>query len=121
VPAGFPGYVTYLVVAAFVPSTGLFRTAQPFINWRAFSFTCFFIILVSLLWEATLAIPYGWWGYRAAAMLGLTIGAWSQLPVEAVGVWLAVSFATVIGYEVVKLWLATGKRAREAFFGVRPP
>jgi hypothetical protein len=121
VPAGFPWYVTYLVVAAFVPSTGFFRTAQPFINWRAFSFTFFFIVLVSLLWEATLAIPYGWWAYRAAAMLGLTIGAWSQLPVEAVGVWLAVSFTTVIGYEVVKIWLATGKRALEAFFGVQPP
>jgi hypothetical protein len=121
VPAGFPWDVTYLVVAAFVPSAGFFRTAQPFINWRAFSFTFFFIVLVSLLWEATLALPYGWWGYRAAAMLGLTIGAWSQLPVEAVCVWLAVSFTTVIGYEVVKIWLATGKRALEAFFGVQRP
>src|SRR5262249_14041572 len=46
VPAGFPGYVTYLVLPAFVPSAGLFRTAQPFINWRAFGFTCFFIVLV---------------------------------------------------------------------------
>jgi len=116
VPAGFPWYITYLVAAAFVPSAGFFRTAQPFINWRAFSFTFFVIVLVSLLWEATLALPYGWWGYRATAMLGLTIGAWSQLPVEAVSVWLAVSFTTVIGYEVVKIWLATGKRALEAFF-----
>ena len=94
---------------------------QPFINWRAFSFTFFVIVLVSLLWEATLALPYGWWGYRATAMLGLTIGAWSQLPVEAVSVWLAASFTTVIGYEVVKIWLATGKRALEAFFGVQRP
>src|SRR5205823_8152071 len=105
----------------FVPSAGFFRTAQPFINWRAFSFTFFVIVLVSLLWEATLALPYGWWGYRATAMLGLTIGAWSQLQVEAVSVWLAVSFTTVIGYEVVKIWLATAKRALAAFFGVRAP
>jgi hypothetical protein len=119
-PAGFPWYVTYLVVASFVPSAGFFRTAQPCINWRAFSFTFFFMVLVSLLWEATLALPYGWWGYRAEAMLGLTIGAWSQLPVEAVWVWLAVSFTTVISYEVVKIWLATGKQALEAFFGVQP-
>src|SRR5215813_6341277 len=41
-PAGFPWYVTYLVVASFVPSAGFFRTAQPYINWRAFSFTFFF-------------------------------------------------------------------------------
>ena len=121
VPAGFPWYVTYLVVAGFVPSAGFFRIAQPFINWRAFSFTFFFIVLVSLLWEATLALPYGWWGYRTTAMLGLTIGAWSQLPVEAVWVWLAVSFTTVISYEVVKIWLAMGKRALEAFFGVQAP
>src|SRR5215831_15101432 len=118
-PAGFPWYVTYLVVASFVPSTGFFRTAQPYINWRAFSFTFFFMVLVSLLWEVTLALPYGWWGYRAEAMLGLTIGAWSQLPIEAVWVWLAVSFTTVISYEVVKIWLATSKRALEAFFGVQ--
>ena len=121
VPAGFPWYATYLVVAAVVPSMGFFRTAQPFINWRAFSFTLFFIVLVSLLWEVTLALPYGWWGYRAAAMLGLTIGAWSHLPIEAVFVWLTVSFMTVISYEVVKIWLATGKRALEAFFGVQAP
>ena len=120
-PAGFPWYFAYLVVAAFVPSSGFFRTAQPFINWRAFSFTFFFMVLVSLLWEATLAIPYEWWGYRDTAMLGLTIGAWSHLPIEAVGVWLVVSFTTVIGYEVVKIWLATGKRALEAFFGVQWP
>jgi hypothetical protein len=121
VPAGFPWYATYLVVAAVVPSRGFLRTAQPFINWRALSFTFFFIVLVSLLWEATLALPYGWWGYRAAAMLGLTIGAWSHLPIEAVFVWLAVSFTTVISYEVVKIWLATDTRALEAFFGVQAP
>jgi hypothetical protein len=44
VPTGFPAYATYLIVAAFVPSAGFFRTAQPFINWRAFSFTCFFML-----------------------------------------------------------------------------
>jgi hypothetical protein len=117
-PAGFPWYFTYLVVAAIVPSAGFFRTAQPFINWRAFSFTFFFILLVSLLWEVTLAVPYGWWGYRPAVMVGLSIGAWWYLPVEAVCVWLAVSFTTVISYEVMKIWLATGKTALAAFFGV---
>jgi hypothetical protein len=118
-PAGFPWYFTYLVMASIVPSAGFFRTAQPFINWRAFSFTFFFIVLVSMLWEATLAMPYGWWGYHDTAMMGLTIGAWAHLPIEAVCVWLAMSFTTVIGYEVVKIWLATGKCALEAFFGVQ--
>jgi hypothetical protein len=116
-PEGLPWYFVYLTVASLIPSAGFFRTAQPFVNWRAFSFTFFFILLISLLWEATLAIPYGWWGYKRAAMLGLHIGAWSGLPLEAVCVWLAVSYTTVIVYEVIKIWQALGKRAWEAFFG----
>src|SRR5206468_11759156 len=105
-------------VVSIIPSAGFFHTAQPFINWRAFSFTFFLILLISLLWEVTLAIPFGWWGYRPATMLGLFIRAWSGLPVEAVCVWLAVSFTTVITYEVIKIWKALGTRALEAFFGI---
>lgn len=119
-PAGFPWYFTYLTVLSFVPAAGFFRTAQPFINWRAFSFTFFLILLISLLWEVTLAIPYGWWGYRPAAMMGLAIPAWRGLPVEAICVWLAVSFTTVIVYEVIKIWQALGMGAWEAFFGKQP-
>jgi hypothetical protein len=118
-PDGFPSYFTYLTLASIVPSAGFFHTAQPFINWRAFSFTFFLILLISLLWEVTLGIPYGWWGYRPQTMLGLAIGAWSGLPVEAVCVWFAVSFTTVITYEVIKIWQALGKSALEAFFGFR--
>jgi hypothetical protein len=117
-PEGFPSYFTYLVLASLVPSAGFFRTVHPFINWRAFGFTFFFILLVSLLWEATLGVPYGWWGYERTAMMGLTIRAWSGLPVEAVLVWFAVTFTTVIVYEVIKIWQALGVRAKEAFFGL---
>lgn len=116
----FPNtYFTYLTAASIIPSAGFFHTAQPFINWRAFSFTFFLILLISLLWEVTLAIPYGWWGYHPQTMMGLSIGAWSGLPVEAVCVWLAVSFTTVITYEVLKIWKALGTGALEAFFGIR--
>ena len=118
-PEGFPWYFTYLALASLIPSAGFFRTAQPFINWRAFSFTFFLLLLISLLWEATLALPYGWWGYRENAMLGLSIGAWSNLPIEAVLVWMAASFTTVIVYEVIKIWKALGTPALEAFFGIR--
>src|SRR5213083_1160716 len=34
---GFPWYFTYLACASLIPSAGFFHTAQPFINWRAFS------------------------------------------------------------------------------------
>jgi hypothetical protein len=115
---GFPWYFTYLVLASIIPSAGLFHTVQRFVNWRAFSFTFFLILLISLLWEVTLAVPYGWWGYRQPAMMGLNIGAWSNLPIEAVCVWLAVSFTSVITYEVVKIWQALGRRALDAFFGI---
>ena len=119
-PAGFPWYWVYLNVSAFVPAAGFLRTAVPFVNWRAFSFGLFFLLLISLLWEVTLAIPYGWWGYRPAAMMGLHLTAWHGLPLEAVAVWISVSFTTVIIYEVIKVWQALGVGAWEAFFGIRP-
>lgn len=117
-PAGFPAYFTFLVATAFVPAAGLFKTARPFINWRALSLTLILIVLISLIWEATLALPYGWWGYRPEKMMGLFIGAWSGLPIEAVCLWVAVSYATVIAFEIVKLWLASGKSAKAAFLGL---
>jgi Lycopene cyclase len=115
---GFPWYLIYLVCASLIPSAGFFHTAQRFINWRAFSFTFFLLLLISLLWEVTLALPYGWWGFRPSAMIGLRVGAWSSLPIEEPCVWMAVSFTTIITYEVIKIWKALGAGALEAFFGV---
>jgi hypothetical protein len=53
-------------------------------------------------------------------MMGLFIGAWSGLPIEAVTVWIAVSYGTAIAYETIKVWQASGKRAKHAFLGDRP-
>jgi hypothetical protein len=119
VPEGWPGYFIVLVAGGLVPAMSFFPAVRRFINWRALSLTMFFILLVSLLWEATLALPYGWWNYQHLAMTGVFIGAWSQLPLEAVLVWLAVTYGTVIVFEVVKIWQASGRRAREAFLGPR--
>jgi hypothetical protein len=116
-PEGFPGYFSVLVLGSVVPSVTFFPVARRFINWRAFSVTIFMLLLISLLWEATLAVPYGWWGYQPRQMMGVLIGAWAGLPLEAVVVWMAVSYATTIVYEIVKLWQASGKRARHAFLG----
>lgn len=104
--AGFPGYFTVLVLGGLAPAASFFRAACRFINWRALSLTMFFMLLVSLLWEATLAVPYGWWRFQHREMIGLFIGAWSGLPVEEVCVWIAVTYATVIVFEVVKIRLA---------------
>jgi hypothetical protein len=66
--AGFLWYFIYLTCASFIPSVGFFKTAQSFINWRAFSFTFFLLLMISLLWEVTLALPYAWWRYRDEAI-----------------------------------------------------
>jgi hypothetical protein len=50
-------------------------------------------------------------------MMGLFIGAWAGLPIEAVVVWIAVTYATTIVYEIVKVWRASGKDAKHAFLG----
>jgi hypothetical protein len=114
---GLPGYFIVLVVGGLIPSIGLYPVTGRFINWRALSLTMFFILLVSMLWEATLALPYGWWDYQHGAMLGVFIGAWSDLPIEAVLVWLAVTYGTVILYEAVKIWQASERSARNMFLG----
>lgn len=118
-PEGFPGYFTFLVAAALVPAAAFFPSVRAFINWRAFSLTLFIVVLISLIWEATLALPYGWWGYQNKQMVGLAIGAWYGLPIEAVGLWVAVSYATVIVFEIVKLWQASGRKAKHAFLGTK--
>src|SRR5206468_10272097 len=89
---GFPGYFIFLVIGALGPSSLLFPSALPVINWRAFGLTFLVIVLISLLWEATLAVPYGWWGFRDAQMLGIYITAWSRLPIEEVFIWIAVTY-----------------------------
>ena len=116
-PAGFPGYFTVLVIGGLIPAFGFYPSVRPFINWRAFSLTLFYVLLVSLVWEATLALPYGWWGYQPRQMLGIFVRAWSGLPLEAVFVWIAVSYGATIIFEVLKIWDASEKPAREAFLG----
>ncbi len=117
VPNGLPGYFIVLVAGGLVPSASLYPATSRFINWRAVSLTMFYVLLISMLWEATLALPYGWWDYQHEAMLGVFIGAWSGLPLEAVLVWLAVAYGTIIVFEAVKIWQASGRRARHAFLG----
>ena len=115
---GFPGYFTFLVLGALVPSSMFLPTARPVINWRAVSLTMFMIVLISLLWEVTLALPYGWWNFRDEQMIGIRVTAWSRLPVEEVFVWVAVTYATVIVYEILKRWKASGRKLRQALMGL---
>jgi hypothetical protein len=115
--AGFPGYFTFLVVGALLPAASFFPVARRFINWRALSLTLFFMLLVSLLWEATVAVPYNWWNFQHRQMTGLFVGAWSRLPIEEVCVWIAVTYATVIVFEVMKVLVASERSLRDAIVG----
>ncbi len=115
--SGFPGYFIFLALAALVPSSALLPSARAVINWRAFSLATLFLLLISLLWEATLAIPYGWWNFNSEQMLGIRITAWGFLPIEEVCLWITVTYATVIVYETVKCWQSSGKTMRCALFG----
>jgi hypothetical protein len=101
---GFPGYFTFLVLAGLVPAFVFFPVAKPLVNWRAFSVTLFMVLLISLLWEATLAVPYQWWGYNYDQMIGIVVRPWASLPVESTIVWLVVTWATVIFYEVIRVY-----------------
>lgn len=120
---GFPSYFAFLVLASFFPAVLLFRSTQRFINWRAVSFTVFWVVLTSLIWEATLAAPYGWWGYQAYHMVGLYVGAWFKLPIEAVLLWVSATFTTVMVYEAYKILISMkrvcGLDWRTAVFGPR--
>jgi hypothetical protein len=114
---GFPGYFTFLVAGALLPALTFFPVARRFINWRALSLTLFFMVLVSLLWEVTLAVPYNWWNFQHRQMIGLFIGAWSGLPIEEVCVWIAVTYATAIVFEVIKVLLASERSLRDTLIG----
>jgi hypothetical protein len=116
---GFPGYFTFMVVIGIVPTTVLFKKAKPFINWRAFSFSFFLMLFLSLLWEGAMGVPYGWWGYRPEQMMGLVIEPLANLPVEAATLWFLATWENIMLYEVVKI-IVHGKRPLwEALFGPR--
>ena len=50
-------------------------------------------------------------------MIGVRVTAWSGLPIEEVCLWVAVTYATVIVYEIVRRWQASGKKLRHALLG----
>ena len=115
--AGFPSYFIFLVVGAMTPSAALLPEALPVINWRAFSLTLFMMLLISLMWEATLGVPYGWWGFQPPQMVGISITAWDNLPIEEIFVWIGVTYATVIVYEIIRRWKVSGRSVRGALLG----
>lgn len=102
---GFPGYLAYLLFIPFVVAFTLYRVARAFVNWQAFTLMLLYILAMSVLWEVSLAIPGGWWGYQKVTMMGIFIQRWTSLPIEAVFVWFLAAFATVVTFEAAKVFV----------------
>ena len=86
----FPTYFVFLAAGAVLPAMFLYRTIGNLTNWPAFAVTMLYVLVTSLIWEVTLAIPRQWWRYEPSGMIGLTITAWSRgdaiFPLEAAAV-----------------------------------
>jgi hypothetical protein len=97
----FPGYFLFLLAGSILPSLFCARVAFQFVNWRALSLAWLFVLAISQFWEASLGVPYGWWGYEPDQMMGIFLKPHCDLPVEAVWVWTLGSWTTVIIYETL--------------------
>jgi hypothetical protein len=129
-----PVYYTFLVAVAFVPAMILYRAVKDLVNWQALSLTCVYVLLTSLLWEVTLGIPGYWWRYQPAGMIGKSILAWSYgtavdcngmvhaavFPIEALLVWVAVTFSIVLFYEAAKAYLYDERPSGRRLLGPAP-
>ncbi|MFO0597357.1 MAG: hypothetical protein U0228_18760 [Myxococcaceae bacterium] len=107
-----PGYWTYLMLVPMPVVIALAPVIAPRINWPALALVCLALWGHSVLWEVTLAIPQGWWGYQRDAMLGVHLSAWHGLPIEAVVVWLLTPVATIFSFEALRAQLAPLPRRR---------
>jgi len=117
----FPTYLAFLAGLGLAPTIVLYRTVRNFMNWPAFAVTVLFVLVTSIVWEVTLALPRGWWGFEPAAMVGVFVQAWSTsrspFPVEEMGVWLASPFFSLLTYEFAKAFFHHPRPTREALFG----
>jgi hypothetical protein len=121
----FPTYFAFLASGAVLPAMFLYRTVGTLTNWPAHAVTTLYVLVTSLIWEVTLAIPRAWWGYEPSGMIGLTISAWSRgdaiFPVEAAVVWLAAPFSCILTYEFARALTHHPGTTRAALFGSRAP
>jgi hypothetical protein len=117
----FPTYAAFLAAGALLPAIALYRSVHTLVNWQAFAVTTLYVIVTSVVWEVTLAIPRRWWGYETDAMLGILVDAWSgpgaPFPIEAAFVWLCVPFSTILSYEFAKALMHHPGGIRSALFG----
>ena len=119
----FPTYFVFLAAGALLPAIFFYRAIGTLTNWPAFAVTLLYVLVTSLIWEVTLAIPRQWWGYEPSGMIGLTIAAWSRgdaiFPVEAAVVWLFAPFSSILIYEFAKALTHHPRPTKVALLGSR--
>jgi hypothetical protein len=101
-----PGYYLFVMLLGFLPTVLFLDGIQNFVNWRAFSMAYSILLFIELLWETTLAIPFGWWDYQDPMMLGIRAKAWHNLPLEAVLLWLVIAWDCIIALEIFRVYFA---------------
>ncbi len=97
--AAAPTYWTYLCAVPLPVTVWLWPLVRARLNRPALGVTWALIIATSVIWEAVLAVPRGWWGYQADAMLGPTL---LGLPIEAVVVWGLAPITTAVLFEALR-------------------
>lgn len=97
-----PGYALFLLIFAYIPYALFWRVTRHFVNRPALIFAITVTTLISVIWEVTLALPRGYWGYHPEPMLGVFLPAWHSIPFEALTVWVFSSLI-VLSYEFTKI------------------
>jgi hypothetical protein len=119
----FPTYFVFLAGGALLPAIFFYRAIGNLTNWPAFAVTLLYVLVTSLIWEVTLAIPRQWWGYEPSGMIGVMIAAWSRgdaiFPVEAAFVWIFAPFSCILIYEFAKALMRHPRPTIVALFGSR--
>jgi hypothetical protein len=98
----FPGYLAFLLALGFIPSSIGFASVRGWVNWRAFAFMEVTLVLVSVIYEGTLALHHGWWDYERDWMVGVYASPWWDLPIEATLLWLLAGWPVALLHQ----WLA---------------
>ena len=116
-PDKLPAYYLFLLLGSFLPTFFLYRVVKDFVNWRAFASAFTVLVFTSLIWEATLGLPYGWWDYKHEYMLGIDFPAWYDLPVEAVLLWLLGAWNAILVFELLRVFFHMERKPTAALFG----
>lgn len=97
---GTPSYWSYLSLVPLPVTLVGWPLVRGRLNVHAVVVTTAIVVLSSILWEAVLAVPRGWWGYQPGAMLGVHV---LGLPLEAAIVWVLAPITTAVCFELLRL------------------